>query len=317
MTAGLPSVLVLGGGPDAERPVSLQSAASVADALRAAGATVHDVTIDQPDAAALAALPGDVVFPVLHGGFGEGGRLQTLLEPSGRPYVGAGPRAARVAMDKLATKMLAATLGIATKPACVLDVRDAVCPLPLPVVVKPVHDGSSVGLHLCRNAAAWDAARAAVAADVQSRPGRVYMIEPLIQGRELTVGLLEREGRLQPLPLIEIAPVGGVYDYQAKYDRDDTRYLVDPDLPRGVADRCRDAAVRLAEAIGVRHLSRVDFLLDADATPWLLEINTMPGFTSHSLLPMAARAAGIDMPQLCAHLVTAAARTAAAPAHHP
>lgn len=304
---GLPSVVVLAGGPDDERPVSLQSAAGVAAGLRRAGAAVHEAVIDRPTLAELHAMPGEVVFPVLHGAFGEGGPLQDLLEALGRPYVGCGPRAARLAMDKLATKLLAAGLGIATKPACVLNAGDGECPLSPPVVVKPVHDGSSVGLHLCPDEAAWRAAHRAAAADIAARPGRAYMIEPMVRGRELTVGLLAEGGRLRALPLVEIAPASGVYDYAAKYERDDTRYIVKPALPPVAAEECSRAAVRLANAIGVRDLCRVDFLLDAEGIPWLLEVNTMPGFTPHSLLPMAAAAEGMEMPALCAALVRAAA----------
>ncbi|MFG0259666.1 MAG: D-alanine--D-alanine ligase, partial [Phycisphaerales bacterium JB041] len=278
-------------------------------ALRDAGAQVHTVTIDRPTRSELAALPGEVVFPVLHGSFGEGGPLQDLLVADGRPFVGSGPAAARVAMDKMATKLVAATLGIATKPACVFKAGDPVSPLEMPVVVKPVHDGSSVGLHLCRDADEWARAQDAASRDIAARPGRAYMVEPIVRGRELTVGLLERGGRLEALPLIEIAPTGGVYDYAAKYDRDDTRYVVDPELPEGVAGACSASALALAGSIGVRHLGRVDYLLDSDGGAWLLEANTMPGFTGHSLLPMAARAAGLDMPALCAHLVNVAMHT--------
>lgn len=303
----LPSVLVLAGGPDAEHGVSLESAAGVAAALRGAGAEVHQVVIERPTLDELAVLPGEVVFPALHGSYGEGGPLQDLLEALGRPFVGSGARAARTAMDKLATKLLAAGLGIATTPAHVFNVGDTTCPLDLPVVVKPVHDGSSVGLHMCPDLESWAFAHAAVSHDIAERPGRAYMIEPMVRGRELTVGVVEGSAGLVALPLIEIVPREGVYDYAAKYDRDDTRYVVDPDLPGSVTDRCRRAAISLAGAIGVRDLCRVDFLLDRADEPWMLEVNTMPGFTSHSLLPMAAAASGLEMPALCAHLVRAAA----------
>lgn len=315
VSSQLPSVLVLGGGPDAERPVSLQSAAAVADALGAAGAAVHAVTIERPTPEELGSMPGDVVFPVLHGAFGEGGPLQDLLESDGRPYVGCGPRAARMAMDKVATKLTAARIGITTPLAAVLNPADPVCPLPLPVVLKPVHEGSSVGLHLCTDADQWDIAWRAASDDVRRQPARSYMIEALTRGRELTVGLVDKGAGLASLPLIEICAASGVYDYEAKYERDDTRYVLDPELPSGVADRCRAAAIALAREIGVRDLCRVDFLLDGEGTAWLLELNTMPGFTSHSLLPMAAGAAGMEMAELCAMLVSgAAARSDALPA---
>jgi D-alanine-D-alanine ligase len=133
------------------------------------------------------------------------------------------------------------------------------------------------------------------------------MIEPLVEGRELTVGVLQRGPGLAALPLIEIVAASGVYDYAAKYERDDTRYNIRPELPAGVAEHCARSAVALARAMGIRHLCRVDFLLDRGGAPWLLEVNTMPGFTSHSLVPMAAASEGMEMPALCAHLVRAAA----------
>ncbi|MCC6659686.1 MAG: D-alanine--D-alanine ligase [Phycisphaerales bacterium] len=305
MTAPNTTVLVLGGGPDAERAVSLDSAAGVAAALRESGRyTVVENTIDRITLAQLRALPGDLIFPVLHGSFGEGGPLQDILEQAGRPYVGSGPAAARLAMDKIATKLAAASLGIPTAESCVLNLRDEACPLPFPVVVKPVHEGSSVGLHLVHQAAQWPAVRHAVDADARSRPDRTYMVERLIPGTELTVGLIDN----QPLPTIHIQPADGPYDYEAKYHRDDTRYILDPPLPQGVDAAIKAHSVTLARAIGVRHVARVDFLLDRQGRPWLLELNTMPGFTSHSLVPKASRHAGRDMPALCAHLADLALR---------
>lgn len=298
-------VLVLGGGPDAEREVSLNSAAGVANAIRASGRyEVVERTIDRISLEELKELPGDVVFPVLHGAFGEGGPLQDLMERDGRPYVGCRPAAARLAMDKLATKLCAARAGIPTAEAHAFNVRDEACPLPIPVVVKPVHDGSSVGLHICKDVQAWAAARRDVEADIALKPGRVYMVERYIAGKELTVGLLDGK----PLPIIHIAPAEGVYDYEAKYKRKDTKYLLDPELPHGMDATIKGYAERLGRAIGVRHVSRVDFLLDGQGQPWLLEINTMPGFTATSLVPKAAAHSGTDMPTLCALLVDFALR---------
>ena len=298
-------VLVLGGGPDAEREVSLNSAAGVADALRKSGRwDVIAKTIDRVTLPDLSAMPGDVIFPVLHGAFGEGGPLQDLMEQDGRAYVGCRPRAARMAMDKLGSKLAAARAGIPTAEACALNVKDDACPFPIPVVVKPVHDGSSVGLHICKDEASWPRIRQTVAADIQSKPGRVYMIERFIAGKELTVGMLDGK----PLPIIHIAPAQGAYDYEAKYKRDDTQYNVDPPLPPGVADTVKAHASTLFSAIGARHVSRVDFLMEPGGQAWLLEINTMPGFTSHSLVPKAAKHIGIDMPELCSRLVEMALR---------
>jgi D-alanine-D-alanine ligase len=297
-------VLVLGGGPDAERPVSLASAGAVSAALAEAGYEVNAQTIDRPTAAEVSAMPGDVVFPALHGSFGEGGPMQDILEADGRPYVGAGPLASRLAMDKLATKAVAHRLGIPTPDATIFDIRDGVCPFPWPVVLKPVHDGSSVGVHLCFNQQQWTIARQRVVEDIRARPGRVYMIERACVGRELTVGLLDGGA----LPLIEITAAEGFYDYDAKYERDDTSYTIEPEVPAAVAKSVADWAQRLAGELGVRHLGRVDFMLDGDGRPWLLEINTIPGFTGHSLVPMAAARVGLDMPALCARLVELALR---------
>lgn len=301
----LPKVLVLGGGPDAEREVSLNSAKGVGDAIRSSGRyEVISQTIDRISLVELKALPGEVIFPVLHGAFGEGGPLQDIMEQDGRPYVGCKGPAARLAMDKLATKLCAARAGIPTAEVHAFNIKDPACPLPIPVVVKPVHDGSSVGLHICKDAAAWEAARRDVEADIKSKPGRVYMIERYIAGKELTVGLIDGKA----LPIIHIAPAEGVYDYEAKYKRKDTKYVLDPELPAGLDSRLKDYAERLGKAIGVRHVSRVDFLMDAKGDPWLLEINTMPGFTATSLVPKASAHSGVDMPALCARLVDFALR---------
>jgi D-alanine-D-alanine ligase len=299
------TVLVLGGGPDAEREVSLNSAREIAQALKQNRAlTVVEHTIGRITQGEINALEGDVFFPALHGAFGEGGPLQALLERDGRPYVGSGPRTARLAMDKIATKLIASGMGIHTPQACVLNVADEACPIGLPVVVKPTHEGSSVGLHICRTEQQWAAALDTVRKDRAANPNRVYMVERLVLGRELTVGLLDNAA----LPTIHIAAASGTYDYDAKYNRDDTRYILEPDLPQGVDAALAEHAVKLAETLGVRHLARVDFMLDMNDTPWLIELNTMPGFTTHSLVPMAAGRKGFAMDRLCSWLVEIAVR---------
>lgn len=300
------SVLVLAGGPDAEREVSLMSAANVAQALRDSGRIhVEHREIGRITGPELRELPGEAVFPVLHGHFGEGGPLQDLLELDGRAYVGCGPRAARLAMDKVATKLAAARLNIPTADLAILNPHDNGCPFPPPVVVKPVHEGSSVGLHICRGGDDWALAHAAASADMREHPGRVYLVERgVLGGRELTVGVFDGAA----LPVIEIRPAEGVYDYQAKYFRDDTNYVCAPELPPGVTERIQAQAAALARSLGVRHLARADFILDEVGTAWVLEVNTMPGFTGHSLFPMAARHAGIETPDLCMRLVEAAWR---------
>lgn len=305
-------VLVLGGGPDSEREVSLISAKYVADAIdagakyKAERRTIERLSLDD-----LRKMPGQVIFPVLHGGWGEGGPLQDLLEADGRPFVGSASRAARWAMDKVATKFAAQQLGLSTPPLHLLDPRDSVCPLPFPVVVKPVHEGSTVGLFVCRTTEEWARARQVIDEAFILGERRNYLIEACITGsgpggraRELTVGLVDGHA----LPIIEIKPADGLYDYEAKYTRNDTEYLLDPPLPAGVAEQVKRQTEQLATMMGVRHVARTDFMLDSAGKPWFLEINTMPGFTDHSLVPKAARHAGMEMPRLCSMLVECAVR---------
>ncbi len=299
-------VLILAGGPDPEHDVSMMSAGAIAEALRGDDRfEVSSVEIGRIAPDDLAGMPGDVIWPALHGRYGEGGPLQRVLEADGRPFVGSGARASRRAIDKLLTRDIARTLGLAVQPAGLFDAEDDHCPIDLPVVVKPVFEGSTIGLYVCHNDAEWS--NACQASRIAGRP---TMVEGFVAGRELTVGLLEQEGELRALPIIEIAPTSGLYDYDAKYLRDDTAYVTNPELPEGVARRIADESAGIARALGIRHLARADFILDGEGRAWFLEINTMPGFTSHSLVPMAAQAVGIDMQQLCAQLVCIAASCA-------
>ncbi len=305
-TAPTPTVLVLMGGPDAERDVSINSGREVAAALRASGRySVIDHIIDRPSIFELKAMTSacraDVVFPVLHGRWGEGGPLQELLEQLALPYVGSQPRASALAMDKMQTKALVSVEGVPSPPAQELEDESARCSIKPPLVLKPIDDGSSVDLRICRTEAEVVAARA----HLHPRRGRL-MAEAYIKGREITAGIILGE----PLPLIEIIPGPHVeyYDYEAKYDRDDTRYIIDPVLPEGVAEQCIAMAMTAYHTLGCRDIARADIMLDSDAggQPYFLEINTMPGFTTHSLVPMAARKRGAAMPELCARLTEAA-----------
>lgn len=306
------SVLVLGGGPDAEREVSIASAMGVHQGCLNAGLDSQLLIVDEPTTDEIASWQANVIFPVLHGKFGEGGQLQQRLEATDRPFVGSRARGSRTAMDKMATKIWAAKLGIPTLEAVLLDPHSianpeqAVLPIQPPLVIKPVADGSSCGLYLCPDLAAWHAALQCIAqSDLQS----VSMIEPMITGRELTVGVIDDgSGGLRALPIVEIAPASGTYDFEAKYERDDTIYTVNPDLADDLVSDLNDWSLSLCKAIGVRHLARVDFMLDQNGNPWLLEANTMPGFTQTSLLPKGAQAAGLQMPDLCKLLVNAALR---------
>lgn len=303
------TVLVLAGGPDAERDVSLKSAAAIASALQAAGFTVNHQVIDRLNQSQLAAMKGDVILPALHGKWGEGGPLQALLEQDSRPFVASGFRAARTCMDKVLTKSIARDLGLTCAPTCVLDPADDGLPLDLPVVVKPIFEGSTIGLFICKTPAEWKHAHAESA-----RSGKPCMIEPFVKGRELTQSLIpdwnnlnaQVQRPLRATPAIHITPADGLYDYEAKYTRNDTRYVVAPQLPIGVADMIAQQTLTLARALGVRHLCRADFILDDHNRAWFLELNTLPGFTDHSLVPMAAAHVGLPMPTLCKLLVDAA-----------
>ena len=306
-------ILVLRGGPDRERSVSLSSGANVAAALREAG---HDVTEADAMPGDLSALDGpatEAVFPVLHGRWGEGGPLQDELERRGLRYVGCGPESARRCMDKAQAKRAFDAGGLPTPPWRVVS-SDQPTPadLPPPVVVKALDEGSSFATVICRDADAVEAARAELA-DYDR-----LLVERFVAGRELTVSVVAGrvagrtdEGPLA-LPTIEIVPPPGpasegFYDFHAKYESEATAYRFDIDLPRDTLDAVERLAVAAYTRLGVRHIGRVDFMIDADARPWLLEINTMPGFTSHSLLPMAARRAGIELPTLCDRLARLAA----------
>lgn len=296
MSSSHPVIAVLMGGPDGEHQVSLASGASVAQALRDADfGTVVEHVIPPTGLVDLNSIHADVLFPVLHGPWGEGGPLQELLESDGRPFVGSGASAAAAAMDKNNTKQVARDLGIQTPPWERLESK-SMATLPPPVVVKPVAEGSSLDLHVAKTEVERDAAVAKV-----FDHGEEVLVEQFIEGRELTVGIVGDD----TLPIIEIQAAEGLYDYQAKYTRDDTVYVINPEIDPIVQQAMCHAALALHRGLGVRHLSRVDFLLD-DQGPWLLEINTMPGFTSHSLLPKAAAARGWPLPELCQRLVNMA-----------
>ena len=292
--------IVLKGGPDAEREVSIKSGAQVAAALTRANVDVQEITIDRLQIEDLRALAGDVIFPVLHGPWGEGGPLQDILEQDGRPYVGCGPVAARLAMDKTETKKVVARAGVPTPDSCELQI-DCPITIKLPCVIKPSNDGSSVDLKICRTPEELAAARQ----QLESQRPRL-LAEEFITGREFTVGILN--GKV--LPLIEIQAQGGVYDYQAKYLRNDTRYILDPDVPQQLKDAMNRHALKCWHELGLRDVARVDFMAD-ERGPWFLEVNTMPGFTDHSLVPKAAKHAGISMEMLVLELARTAMNRAA------
>lgn len=297
---GLKTLVVMG-GPDAERDVSIESGTAIAEALFPSDDLhVAPLTIDRVSLEDVRSWDVDVVVPALHGRWGEGGGLQHLLEEAGLHFVGSSAAASQACMNKVTTKERCHAAGVPTPAWEVVGSSDAIS-LKCPIVIKAIEEGSSIDLAICHDPEEVDVARRTL-----SKRYDILLVEQYIAGREVTVGLLDGE----PLPLIEIVPATAFYDYQAKYERTDTRYLVDPDLDRACADRCLSLARTCWEAMGCRHIARVDFMIDG-TEPLLLELNTMPGFTSHSLVPMAAAAAGLSMPALCHHLVMAAHRDGA------
>jgi D-alanine-D-alanine ligase len=302
------SVVVLLGGWSAERSISLASGRAVIRALRSRG---HDVTEFDPQEMDLFRYPWagvDVAFIALHGPFGEDGTVQTLLDELRVPYTGSGATASRLAMNKWAAKQRFLEHGLAT-PACqTVHAGDGpaqraakAAVLGYPLVVKPNAQGSSIGVSVVATPAGLDAA---VEAALGYDP--LVILEQFIVGRELTVAIIER----RPLPVIEIRSGRAFFDFDAKYHDAATEYVFETDLPAGAVHAAEAAAVAAATAIGCQGVARVDLRLDADNVPWLLEINTVPGMTDHSLVPKAAARAGIDFAELCEQL----ARTKAIPA---
>lgn len=283
-------ITVLAGGPGAERKVSLASGAAITAALREAGHTVTQADIGPDDLSALD-LPADVVFPALHGTFGEDGRLQAELARRGLPFVGSDQAASALAIDKVATKRCAVELGLRTPAFEHVTVGGAATLAP-PCVVKPVSEGSSVLLAMPKTVAERDEAVAACVAACGAA-----LVEARIVGPELTCGIVGQRA----LPVIRIQPAGESYDFAAKYESGTTQYLFDMLTPE-VEQQVQADSLRLAARIGTRHLARIDWMLDADERHWLLEVNTLPGFTASSLLPKAAARVGISFAQLCDQL---------------
>ncbi len=326
-------IVVLMGGASSEREVSLVSGAEVAKALREKGHEVIEMDVkgvlDPHSATAgrqgtgspgpspgaggseILALPGEdlcgfvanpdvraseVVFIALHGGAGENGTVQALLDIMGKPYTGSGMLACALAMDKFLSKRVFENVGIPTPAwrgvgdADVRSVEEAVTSLGgLPVVTKPRDQGSTVGVSIVR-----ETAELGPAIDLALRYSSDVLVESYVPGREITVGILGEK----PLPVLEIVPKSGFYDYECKYTKGKTKYIVPAKVDEAVAEDARDIAVRAHTVLGCADFSRVDFRLPHDGRPQCLEVNTVPGMTGMSLVPMAARATGIDFPEL-------------------
>ena len=290
-------ITVLAGGPGVEREVSLNSGRAVFDALRRLGHRVELCDIGPSDLSALDR-PADFVFIALHGEFGEDGALQKELDARGLRYSGSGAAASQLAMDKVESKRRFAQTGIPTPPYY-LVVETGLAGLPSrgkpPVVVKPVSSGSSVDTSVARTPEALEKAASAVI----RKYGRA-LVEEYVAGPELTVGILGDEA----LPVCEIRTEREFYDYQAKYSDDNTQYLFELDLPRALLERVQRLSLAAHRALGCRVFSRVDCMIDAATLePYFLELNTIPGFTNHSLLPKAAARIGLTFDLLCQRIV--------------
>jgi D-alanine-D-alanine ligase len=240
-----------------------------------------------------------VAFVALHGTWGEDGTIQSILEKRGVPFSASGSEACRVAFDKVAAKKIFRGAGLATPAEVVLRGRETIpssdrFAFGFPRVVKPAREGSSVGVAIVKDAAAMEQAVAAA-----WKLDDLVLIEEFIAGREMTVGVLGDEA----LPVVEIHPKNGWYDYTNKYTAAATEYLVPAPIGEGLARRLQEAALKAHRALGCRDVSRTDFRLDKDENFYLLEVNTIPGMTATSLLPKSAAAAGISFPQLCLVLV--------------
>jgi D-alanine-D-alanine ligase len=286
-------VAVLMGGASAEREISLLTGNAVLEALVARGVQATAFDPSERPLTGLVEAGCDRVWIALHGPGGEDGAVQGALEWLGIPYTGSGVLGSAVGMDKMRTKQLAAAAGVATPRWMLLegaaDFERAVAELGLPLAVKPASQGSSVGMSRVESAAELPAAwRAASALDP------VVIAESWISGREFTVAILQGEA----LPAIRIETPRTFYDYQAKYFADDTRYLIPCGLDAAAEQAMQRAALATFAATGAAGWGRVDFVMGADGVPLLLEINTVPGMTGHSLVPMAAKATGVDFQEL-------------------
>lgn len=290
------NIAVMLGGPSAERDVSLRSGKAVAQALRSVGHTVSEID-PRPGEWTLPEAT-DVVFLVLHGTYGEDGAIQAELDQLGVAYTGCDAEASRLAFDKVLSKERFVRDGVPTAPftalKTVVDWSELEENFSLPVVLKPVKQGSSVGLQFVETEAEF-AGKLASALEHDD----TVLLEPRIVGREVTVGILA-DG---PLPIVEICPKQGSYDYANKYTVGATDYFCPADLSPQLTARIQDSAMRAFRALGGRDYARVDLMVPESGEAVVLEVNTLPGMTETSLLPKAAAAAGIDYPRLCDRMV--------------
>lgn len=312
-------VAVLAGGRSAEREVSLRSGAQCAAALEARGHEVVTVDVDGSTWNALRDGHFDCVFIALHGRLGEDGSVQGMCELLGLPYTGSGILASALCIDKtLSNRVLAAT-GLPVPEFEELEVEGPVsadvvdrllAAYGLPLVIKPVHEGSTIGLTIAR-----DADQVADGLVLAGHYDRRVLVQRFVSGTEITVGVLATPD-VQVLPTLEITYENETYDYDAKYTAGRSHHIIPARIPEGARERAAEVADAAFRALGCEGMARVDFIVDASEECWLLEVNTVPGMTALSLLPDAARAAGVELPELCDRLVAhavARARSAVGP----
>ncbi|WP_395111631.1 D-alanine--D-alanine ligase [Actinomadura sp. SCN-SB] len=295
-------VVVLAGGLSYEREVSLRSGRRVVDALRSVEVPVELRDADATLLDALSNDPPDAVFPVLHGASGEDGAMRDVLELLDVPYVGSRPDACRVAWDKPSAKAVVRRAGLSTPASVALpkeifhdlgasSVLDHIVRrLGLPLFVKPTRGGSALGASIVREASELPAAMVGCFSY-----GDAALIEQYIAGTEVAVSVIERDGRPQALPAVEIVVPGGRYDYTARYDAGDTEFVTPARLSPEAAERATAAALTAHQALGLRDLSRTDLIVDSDGEAHFLEVNVAPGLTETSLFPIAINAAGLDL----------------------
>ncbi|WP_435080434.1 D-alanine--D-alanine ligase family protein [Clavibacter michiganensis] len=321
MTAHEPlSVLVLAGGISHERDVSLRSGRRVADALRAAGV---QASLRDPDATLLDFLrdtPPAVVWPVLHGASGEDGALLGLLELAGVPYVGSSARSGRLAWDKPTAKAIAESAGIRTPRSVTLPkdtfrelgaaavLRLVTEAVPAPYAVKPARGGSAQGVTIVTDPGSLP--RAMVDAYTY---GDVALIEQLVEGTEVAIGVLDTGDGPEALPATEIVPTSGVYGYEARYNAGLTRFFTPARISPEANAAASAAAIGIHRALGIGQMSRVDIIIDAAGEPWFIEVNVIPGLTETSLLPQGLAAAGVEVGDLYRRLAEAARGASSGP----
>ena len=293
-------IAVLAGGTSCEREVSLRSGKNVLDALASKGIPALWVDAVGDFMNKLKEEKVTLAFIALHGTFGEDGTVQRLLEKEGIAYTGPGPRASETAFDKAKTQALLKKEGVLIPEFIVLDDISQTTnkiPFDFPLVVKPTKSGSSVGVAILADTTGYEqACREAF------RYSDTVLVERFIQGRELTVSVLGEE----PLPVVEVIAQREFYDYEAKYGEAGTRYEAPAKLSAAQAEKVTRESMKAYRALGCRMMSRVDLILSPDDKPYVLEVNTIPGLTSKSLLPKAAVAAGVDFPALCVRILTMA-----------